>query len=297
MSSSNALNSLNKFRMVLLRRKLFPIHEMLKIEESIMRCDTRRENVYVLLNEGTPDKSIVMGASGDVEKLVFSEHTKADNIPIVKRFSGGGTVLVDHRTMFVSIVGSHKFLKHMSFDPTLSSKIAERENIKEQQYKAYPEDIMAWSAGFYSPIFPKTLNFQLRENDYIFYGDKKFGGNAQYITGGKLQRWVHHTSFLWDMDETLMEKYLKLPEKKPQYRSARSHTDFLVTLKNSLGKESPEITEPGHFLDLVHGRVKGLCENEWKENVEEVIELNSFDDVKHFVNENTFVRTTVLDQY
>ncbi|EFC45775.1 predicted protein, partial [Naegleria gruberi] len=202
--------------MILLKNKSFPIFDMLKIEESIMRCDPCRENVYIFTNEGNVNKSIVVGSSGDVEKLVYTDNTLRDDIPIIKRFSGGGTVLVDNNTVFVSIVGKN--------DDSL-------------QYKAYPEEIMNWSYGFYKPVFSHPdLNFQLRENDYIFFGGKKFGGNAQYITGGKSQRWVHHTSFLWDMNSENMEKYLKMPQKKPQYRSSRSHTDFLVTLRDSFSK-------------------------------------------------------------
>lgn len=42
---------------------------------------------------------------------------------------------------------------------------------------------------------------------------------------------TQHTSFLWDFDEELFEKYLTLPAKRPDYRASRSHTDFLCRLK------------------------------------------------------------------
>lgn len=50
--------------------------------------------------------------------------------------------------------------------------------------------------------------------DYVF-GDRKFGGNAQSITKN---RWIHHTSFLWDYEVNNMA-YLKLPKRVPEYRS------------------------------------------------------------------------------
>ena len=90
--------------------------------------------------------------------------------------------------------------------------------------KVFTEDIMKWSEDFYSKIFNKyEINnnnnklFSLKENDYTF-NDKKFGGNAQYITGGKISKFVHHTSFLFEIDFNKMEKYLLLPKKKPNYR-------------------------------------------------------------------------------
>jgi len=50
--------------------------------------------------------------------------------------------------------------------------------------------------------------------DYAF-NTRKFGGNAQSITKN---RWIHHTSFLWDYDVKNMD-YLKLPMRAPTYRS------------------------------------------------------------------------------
>ncbi len=49
--------------------------------------------------------------------------------------------------------------------------------------------------------------------DYVFE-QRKFGGNAQAITG---KRWLHHTSFLWDYDPAAMA-LLKHPPRSPKYR-------------------------------------------------------------------------------
>lgn len=45
----------------------------------------------------------------------------------------------------------------------------------------------------------------MRENDYLF-GSHKIGGNAQSIIK---DRWVHHTSFLWDYKPERM-RYLQV---------------------------------------------------------------------------------------
>ena len=52
--------------------------------------------------------------------------------------------------------------------------------------------------------------------DYA-YGERKFGGNAQAITK---QRWLHHTSLLWDFSDARM-RLLKHPSKAPEYRAVR----------------------------------------------------------------------------
>ena len=82
-----------------------------------------------------------------------------DNIQVIRRYSGGGTVLVDDNTLFVSILGHHDVLSTAFCGP---------------------REIMSWSARIYEPIFGREFN--VRENiDYVL-GDKKFGGNAQKIS-------------------------------------------------------------------------------------------------------------------
>lgn len=88
---------------------------------------------------------------------------------------------------------------------------------------------MTWSRLVYDKVFQGAGDFDLRENDYVF-GHRKFGGNAQSITKN---RWIHHTSFLWDYETSNMA-YLKLPRRAPEYRKERDHLDFICRLKEYL---------------------------------------------------------------
>ena len=105
--------------------------------------------------------------------------------------------------------------------------------------KPYPREIMAWTQNIYGPVFSKVLKkskshkqFNLREHDYVL-GDHKIGGNAQSISKN---RFVHHTSFLWDFLPQRME-YLKQPNKQPEYRENRTHLDFLTKIKDNVDCE------------------------------------------------------------
>lgn len=71
----------------------------------------------------------------------------------------------------------------------------------------------------------EALGFSVRENDYC-WGDKKIAGNAQAIVK---DRWLHHTSFLWDFRRDRMA-LLQEPERRPKYRGQRHHTKFLSPL-------------------------------------------------------------------
>ena len=62
---------------------------------------------------------------------------------------------------------------------------------------------MDWSGSFYSKVFNRinVPSFALRENDYVF-GEQKFAGNAQSFSSDRM---LHHTSFLWDYKDEMME--------------------------------------------------------------------------------------------
>ncbi|CAN8273115.1 unnamed protein product [Cochlearia groenlandica] len=198
-----SVNRINLPLMNLVKLRGTPILQQLLLEEKLLRSSSDN---WCIINDGTNSPNIVMGMSGKPCELVEIEPVVRDRIPVIKRFSGGGTVIVDKDTIFVSL-------------------ICNREDVPNVQ--SYPRSVMAWSGFLYSDVFAGIKGFDLRENDYVF-GDRKFGGNAQSIIRN---RWIHHTSFLWDYNEDNMA-YLKLPSRVPQYRLERDHTDFVCRMKD-----------------------------------------------------------------
>ncbi len=174
-----------------------PIFAQLQLEEALLRLDCRN---FFIINEGSTP-AIVMGISGKAEELIHLDKAQEKKIPVIKRFSGGGTVIVDKETIFTTFICQKSFLP----------------------IAAYPEPILQWTAAFYNEAFPLLT---LKENDYVI-GKHKCGGNAQYI---QKERWLQHTSFLWDYSPEHMS-LLKHPKKVPAYRDQRGHLDFLTPLK------------------------------------------------------------------
>lgn len=176
-----------------------PIFEQLRLEEALLRTDDRN---FIVINHGSL-RSIVMGFSGKTSMLLDLERVRRDSVPIVKRYSGGGTVVIDENTLFVSLIFSKDCIPVSPF----------------------PEPIMLWSYLLYKNAW-NLPGFSLIDHDYAIE-NRKCGGNALYI---RKERWLHHTSFLWDYRDENMD-YLLLPQKQPAYRLERSHTDFLCRLK------------------------------------------------------------------
>lgn len=199
-------------RIQLIQLKNAPILKQLQLEEALLRSE--REN-YCIINLGSP-RAIVMGISGQPELDLHLDRVRKDQIPVIRRFSGGGTVIVDENTLFITFIMEKK----------------------DFEIHPFPEPILRWSSDLYRESW-KIPNFQLVENDYCI-NEKKCGGNAQYI---QKMRWLHHTTFLWDYSEKNME-YLTLPPKRPKYRKDRSHLDFLTKLKKHASSSS-------HLIDLL----------------------------------------------
>lgn len=196
----------------LLRLTNCPILQQLQLEEALLRADQRN---WCLFNEGSPS-AIVMGISGKPEALINSAKFKQAPVPVIRRFSGGGTVFIDESTHFVTFICN-----------SAATAVA-----------CYPDKVMQWTGQLYHEVF-SNHGFGLRENDYVF-NDKKFGGNAQYLSK---TRWLHHSSLLWDFNPSNMD-YLLLPPKMPSYREKRSHADFLCRLR----EHHPE-------KDLLHEKI------------------------------------------
>ncbi len=181
--------------MVVLELSFSSIKDQLALEKQLLHFDQRN---FCLISRCI-EPAIVVGISGVESSLIHLEELPS-SLPIVRRFSGGGTVVIDEDTLFVT------FICNKSFHP----------------FPAYPEMILRWEASI---IVPTIAGLELVDNDFVI-GDKKYGGNALYITK---DRWLVHTSFLWSYDLNKME-LLKLPEKRPAYRKERAHKDFLGSL-------------------------------------------------------------------
>lgn len=201
-ASPNALDyslTVPKVSLNLLHLDQYHIFDQLQLEEALLRAD---QGNWCIVNSGAP-KAIVMGISGVKEKLINSCKMLEAPVPIIRRFSGGGTVFIDPHTVFATWIC----------------------NVSDMQVTCCPQKIHSWVTGFYQETFPH-LDMAFRENDYII-GERKWGGNAQYLCKG---RWLHHSSMLWDYDSGNMD-YLLMPAKVPDYRQNRSHDDFLCRLR------------------------------------------------------------------
>ncbi|MEI6242675.1 MAG: lipoate--protein ligase family protein [Chlamydiota bacterium] len=181
----------------LVRTEGLGLEEWLSLEEGLLRGENQN---FCLWNQGTP-LSLVLGRSLSVRDWINLEKLKHHPIPVFRRLSSGGAVVVDENTIFVSFIFS------------------------KREFSSCPSTVFQWTEDLYKKSW-SIASFALQERDYTIQ-DQKCGGNAAYFIK---DRFLQHTSFLWDYSKENMS-YLLPPPKSPMYRKNRLHSDFLCRME------------------------------------------------------------------
>ncbi len=188
------------------------------IDDEIMR----RCREAIALGIWVPDTPmVVLGSSNQEAVEAAVDVCVADGVPILKRFGGGGTVVLHGGCAVVSIgcwVAQH-FHNNVYFDGLNRAVI-----------------------GALGERWPQLA--QLRQNGLSDItvashdrseGDKKVGGTSLFRSRNYL---LYQASILVESRLPLIERYLRHPSKEPDYRGGRSHAQFVTGLSDIL----PEVT-------------------------------------------------------
>jgi len=155
-----------------------------------------------------PDNvQVVMGSSSRQEDEVHLPACRKDNVPVLRRRTGGGTVVLDPGNIIVSVaLPSHGI---GSID-------------------RHVDRIMAWLINCLERITHKTIK-RLGYSDLAIDGAKISG------SGMRNTRDVFYFSatLLVSPDISLMDRYLKHPPKEPTYRQNRPHNHFVRAINPS----------------------------------------------------------------
>jgi lipoate-protein ligase A len=148
---------------------------------------------------------IVTGYSNAVEREINAAACHQAGISIFRRCSGGGTVLEGPGCLNYSLV--------LRAAQPLDTIGGANRFIMERQRKAMagllrrPVEVSGWTD--------------------LTIGGLKFSGNAQRRKRNAL---LFHGTFLLRFDLNLMDRFLKMPSRQPDYRIGRPHDRFLMNL-------------------------------------------------------------------
>jgi lipoate-protein ligase A len=190
----------------LLKLTLPTATENLALDEALLleAEDGRGGEVLRLWEWPTP--AVILGAAGRLARDVDEAACARDGVPVLRRSSGGGTVLLGHGCLLYSLVLAYGRAPALGEIPS-----------------SY-----AWILGrLCDTLAGAGLAVEPAGTSDLACAGRKFSGNSQQRKRGHL---LHHGTLLYAFDLGLVGRYLHPPERQPAYRQARAHADFLTNL-------------------------------------------------------------------
>lgn len=194
-----------------LEQTLSALDENLALDEALLMAAEAGDGGEVLRFWEWPSAAVVLGAGGSIEIDVNEVACRADGVPLHRRASGGGTVLLGPGCLLFSLV--------LSYDGA-----AELRDVNAS-YR--------WVLGKVgNALRPVAAAEHVGISDLAVAG-RKVSGNAQQR---KARNVLHHGTLLYAFDVAKVGRYLKSPERAPAYRGNRDHEAFVTNLPEDAGR-------------------------------------------------------------
>jgi lipoate-protein ligase A len=191
--------------MLVLDRTLPTLAENLALDEALL-LEAEADGPEWLRFWEWSAPAVIVGAGGRVAEDVKESACRVDNVPIVRRSSGGGTVLLGPGSLLFTLVLS------IQRAPELTEIVS--------SYRF----ILGALADALANLVPGVA---VAGTSDLVLGDRKISGNSQQR---KRRHLLHHGTLLYGFAPEPVERYLHLPARQPEYRQQRGHVDFLGNL-------------------------------------------------------------------
>ena len=149
---------------------------------------------------------VVVGRSSRVADEVRVDVCRADGVPVLRRASGGAAIVSGPGCLMYAVVLSHRL------HPMLRSV---------DQAHRYVLDRLTAALRAHAPTA------RCRGVSDLALGDLKCSGNS---LRAKRDHLVYHGTLLYNFSLPLVERYLAMPPRTPDYRQGRSHGSFIANL-------------------------------------------------------------------
>jgi lipoate---protein ligase len=188
-------------------REATSLAELLAREEALLDyCEENTHPGFLAFWEAQ-DHFVVLGYGKHLSTEVDEEECKVLGIPILRRASGGGTVLQGPGCLNYTLV------LPIDSRPELESITTTNRYIMEKTRAAL------------APLVVGEVKVE-GHTDLTIHG-RKFSGNAQRR---KRRCLLFHGSFLLTFDLDRIYRTLRMPQQQPDYRASRPHAEFVTNL-------------------------------------------------------------------
>ena len=188
-------------------RSLADVYSNLALDEALLQAaDEADDSRIVLRIWEQPSFAVVLGASCRLHEDVHVDVCAENKIPIARRSSGGGTVLIGPGALNFCLIAPISL--HPEFKAVNSAQVFVLQRIADR-------------------LRSLGAVVDVRGSGDLAVGERKCSGSAQRRLRRSL---LIHATILYDFPISLMTRYLHPPLKRPAWRLDRSHEEFLTNL-------------------------------------------------------------------
>ena len=163
-----------------------------------------------------PEHFVVVGYANKVATEVNIAACETRGIPILRRCSGGGTVVQSPGCLNYTLI-----LRITADGPLHNIGVANQFIMRQNR------------AAIEFAIRNPQSAIAVRGHTDLAISERKFSGNSQRRRKHFL---LFHGTFLLNFDLALVGELLPMPSKQPDYRESRAHSEFLTNLNLSADK-------------------------------------------------------------
>jgi lipoate---protein ligase len=189
----------------LLNQTFSTVDANLAFDEAMLLAAEANEGGECLRFWEWPTHAVVLGAGGSIAIDVHEAECQADGVPIHRRASGGGTVLLGRGCLLFSLVLAY-------------TRAPELRDVRAS-YR--------WILDRVRDALRPVAHLEAIGISDLAMNGRKVSGNSQQRKAHYL---LHHGTLLYDFDLEAVGRYLNPPEREPDYRGGRTHLDFVANL-------------------------------------------------------------------
>lgn len=186
--------------------------ENLAWDEALLEGSESSSGREVLRVWEMPRPCVVVGRASRIDQEVFVERCNQDDVPILRRMSGGSSIVAGPGCLMYSVLLS------LEARPACRQVDAAHRTVMERTKDAVQS----------------MLNRYSIEGDVAIEGICDLTWNGFKISGNSLRvkrHWLmYHGTILLTMPLEWISKYLRIPPRQPEYRGGRTHERFVTSL-------------------------------------------------------------------
>lgn len=188
--------------------------ENLACDEAMLESAEAGQTGEVLRFWEAQNYFVVVGYANHVAREVNLAACNARGIPVYRRCSGGGAVLIGPGCLNYTLILQIR-------DGVLGNVTQTNRFVMDRNCNAIA-GLLGEMCGENLPGLPCVCG-----STDLALGNMKFSGNSQRRRSRFL---LFHGTFLLRFDISLVDELLRMPSRQPSYRGRRGHSDFLTNL-------------------------------------------------------------------